>query len=114
MEYDGAEPSPVVVAEWSERLGVELAAAVAGWRTAYPDLEVELRVVHDQAAHALVVASGEVDELVLVRRAHGFPTGVHLGSTARTVLRASACPVRVLPPGHTTVVPPPALVDVTS
>jgi len=99
-EYDEARGTQTLHA-WAERARAELTAAVADWRRTYPGVEVELRVVHDQAAHALVVASREVDELVLVRRAHGFPAAAHLGSTARTVLRESQCPVRVVPPGHT-------------
>ncbi|WP_244928642.1 universal stress protein [Nocardioides sp. W7] len=99
-EYDDVIASRVAIDEWDARAHTELEAAVADWRTTYPDVDVELRVVHDQAAHALVEVSDEVDELVLVRRAHGFPAAAHLGSTARAVLRAAHCPVRVVPPGH--------------
>lgn len=100
MEYGDVVASPAAIEEWDQRAHRELAAAIAERRTAYPDVEVELRVVHDQPAHALVAASHDADELVVVRRAHGFPAALHLGSTARTVLREAACPVRVVPPGH--------------
>lgn len=63
-------------------------------------IEVEVRTSHDQAAHALVTASAEADEVVLVRRAHGIPAAVHLGATARSVLMHSRCPVRIVPPGR--------------
>ncbi|HTW16845.1 MAG TPA: universal stress protein [Nocardioides sp.] len=99
-EYDDVIASRIAVDEWDARAHAELEAAVADWRASYPDVEVELRVVHDQPAHALVEASAQVDELVLVRRARGFPAAAHLGSTARTVLRQAHCPVRVVPPGH--------------
>lgn len=104
-EYDDGVAGHPAVDGWDARARRELEVAVAEWRTSYPDVVVELRVVHDQPAHALVSASREVDELVLVRRAHGFPAAVHLGSTARTVLREAACPVRVVPPGRSAVVP---------
>lgn len=104
-EYDDGVAGRPAVDGWDARARRELEVAVAEWRASYPDVVVELRVVHDQPAHALVAASQEVDELVLVRRAHGFPAAVHLGLTARTVLRESACPVRVVPPGRSAVVP---------
>lgn len=98
-EYDGVLDR-TAVEEWSARARAEVEAVVEEWRLTYPDVEVEIRVVHDQPAHALVAASGEVDELVLVRRAHGVPAALHLGSTARAVLRESLAPVRVVSPGH--------------
>jgi nucleotide-binding universal stress UspA family protein len=104
-EYDDVVGSRAAVEEWDARARAELTAVLADWRTTYPDVDVELRIVHDQPAHALVAASAEVDELVLVRRAHGVPAAAHLGSTARTVLREAACPVRVVAPGHAVAVP---------
>lgn len=86
--------------EWEDRARHEMAAAVAEWRAAYPDVDVELRAVHDQASHARVHASGEVDEIVLVRRAHGVPSALHLGPTSRAVLAHADCPVRIVPARH--------------
>ncbi len=86
--------------DWAARAERELEEAVAPWRASHPDVEVEVRCVHDQAAHALVVASDEADELVVVRRGHGVPAGAHLGSTARSVLLYAHCPVRVVPAVH--------------
>ncbi len=103
--YDDIIASRVARAEWDERSREELTTLVSQWRVSYPDVEVELRTVHEQPAHALVEASREADEVLLVRRAHGI---LHLGATARTVLRESDCPVRIVPPGY--VMSPPALV----
>jgi nucleotide-binding universal stress UspA family protein len=88
------------VAEWAERETKEVDALVAPWRRSHPDVEVELRTVHDHSAHALVTASEDADELIIVRREHGFPAAAHLGSTARTVLLSAHCPVRVVPATH--------------
>ena len=55
-------------------------------------------MVHDHAGHALVEASRDADMVVIVRRAHGVPASVHLGGTARAVLRSAHCPVRVVAP----------------
>lgn len=68
------------------------------WRSEFPDVAVELTVVHDHAGRALVEASGTARLLVIGRRAHGVPAGVHLGSTARAALRAAHCPVAVVAP----------------
>lgn len=88
------------LAEWATRAEREVDDLVDPWRRAHPDVDVEVRVVHDHAAHALVEASREADELVIVRRAHGFPAAAHLGACARTVLLHAHCPVRIVPGMH--------------
>lgn len=97
--YDDIIVDRVAAGEWEARAAADMESLVAEWRPGFPDVDVELRVVHDQAAHALVEASRSARELVLVRRAHGIPAAVHLGPTARAVLRSAHCPVRVVPPG---------------
>lgn len=96
--YDDVIESRVASDEWRRRTMAEIETMLAPWRTAFPDVKVEVRVTHDHASHALVQASAEADVLVVVRRAHGVPAAAHLGGTARAVLRASHCPVRVVPP----------------
>lgn len=96
---------PQTLGEWAARARQELEDLVEPWRHTYPDVDVELRAVHDFPAHALVEASGDADELVIVRRAHGFPAAAHLGSTARTVLLHAHCPVRVVPAVHVPMLP---------
>jgi len=95
--YDDIIADRVAVHDWEQRADRELDRLVAPWQRRYPDVEVEFRIVHDQAAHALVTASQQADELVIMRRAHGLPAAAHLGSTARTVLLYAHCPVRVVP-----------------
>lgn len=94
---------PATLAEWGERATKEVEELVAPWRRSHPEVEVE--VVHDHSAHAIVTASEDADELIIVRRAHGFPPAAHLGSTARTVLLHAHCPVRVVPTTHVPVLP---------
>ncbi|RYB88410.1 universal stress protein [Nocardioides glacieisoli] len=96
---------PATLAEWGDRARSELEDLVAPWRHSYPDVEVELRCVHDHPAQALVHASVDADELVIARKAHGFPAAAHLGSTARTTLLYAHCPVRVVPAVHVPVLP---------
>lgn len=95
--YDDIIADRVAFEDWQQRARRELDRLAAPWQRRHPDVEVELVTVHDQAAHALVDASAEADELVIVRRAHGIPAAAHLGSTARTVLLYAHCPVRVVP-----------------
>lgn len=109
--YDDIIESRVATDEWRQQSVAEMDTLLEQWRAAYPDVEVELRVVHDHAAHALVQASAEADVLVVVRRGHGVPAAVHLGSTARAVLRAARCPVRVVPPEALPVMPTLVLED---
>ena len=91
---------PESLAEWGARTRHELEKLVKPWQHHYPGVAVELRTVHEDPAHALVTASQDADELVIARRAHGFPAAAHLGSTARTVLLYAHCPVRVVPAVH--------------
>lgn len=104
--YDAVIVSdPATLAEWGERAQSELEDHLAPWRQSHPDVEVELRCRHDHSAQALVHASADADELVIARKAHGFPAAAHLGSTARTVLLYAHCPVRVVPRVHESVTP---------
>lgn len=95
--YDDIIVARVGPAEPTRRSSVALEVLLSEWRTSYPDVEVDLRVVHDEPVHALVTASRAADLLVLARRAHGLKRGL-LGGTGRAVLRAAVCPVRVIPP----------------
>jgi nucleotide-binding universal stress UspA family protein len=94
-----------LLAEWAARNDRELEALVAPWRHSYPGVDVELRTVRAYAAQALVAASEEADELVIVRRSYGIPAAAHLGATARAVLLHAHCPVRVVPAVHVPVLP---------
>ncbi|WP_296605187.1 universal stress protein, partial [Nocardioides sp.] len=71
--YDDIIESRIAL-EQCEREGVaEMELLLHDWRAAFPEVEVEVRVVHDHAAHALVEASREADLVLVVRRAHGVP-----------------------------------------
>lgn len=95
--YDDLIALRVDAEVWRTDLEAILQRAVDEQRAAVPEVEVEIRVVHGPPAQALVAASAEADLMVVARRQRWFPIG-HLGGTGRTVLRASLCPVAVLPP----------------
>lgn len=103
--YDDIIEVRVDLASWTREATAEMEALLRDWRTAYPDVEVEVRIVHDHASHALVAASRQADLVVIARRQHGMPAATHLGGTARTVLRAAECPVRVVAPADAPPIP---------
>lgn len=83
---------------WSDR-GREMAeAALEPLRRAHPDLEVEVQVVHDDPAVALMHSSHDATLLVLARPHDRRLVGGHLGRVARQVMAGSRCPVDVVPP----------------
>jgi len=67
-------------------------------RLAYPNVPVQVDLVHGQPGRVLVEASKDADVLVISRPAHGGFVH-HLGATARAVLRETHCAVLVVPPG---------------
>lgn len=66
-------------------------------RMAYPDVQVQVRLVHGQPAWALVEESRSADLLLVTRPTHGGLVH-HLGATVRALIRDAACPVEVVPP----------------
>ena len=86
-----------VASEWRDEQKQALAEAVAGFREAHPTVPVELEVRHQWPAEVLVDCSRTASLVVVGRRGpHGW-VGEHLGSVARTVLRAAQSPVMVVP-----------------
>lgn len=104
-EYDDIIEARADLDEWRREGLAELEALVRDWRRAYPEVPVELRVVHDHAGHALVDASREADLVMIVRRRRGVPVASHLGGTARALLRTAHCPVRVVAPADAAPIP---------
>lgn len=96
--YDDMVAGQVDAEAWAQAARQEIEPLLADWRAAYPEVDVEVRVAHDQPAHALGEASREADLLVLVRKTHGFPAAAHLGPVTRTLVHDAACPVEVVPP----------------
>jgi nucleotide-binding universal stress UspA family protein len=81
--------------EERRRLLTERLAGVLG---EYADVPVELAVVHERAADALLEACRSTSLLVVGRHRHTIPLGPHLGSVVRAVLRHATCPVMVVDP----------------
>ena len=96
--YDDIIVSRAAVEEWKGSATAMLEQVLGDWREAYPEVDVEIDVRHQHTAPALVGATEGADLLVLGRRGRGAPFGIHLGSTARTLIRESRCPVEIAPP----------------
>ena len=95
--YDDIVSTRVAVEEWRRTATGMLETILHEWREVYPEVKVEIDVVHQATAAALVDVTRAADLLVLGRRGHRAPLGLHLGSVARTLIRESHCPVVIAP-----------------
>jgi nucleotide-binding universal stress UspA family protein len=69
---------------------------LAPWRCRYPQVPVEVRLVHGGAADELLRAAATAYLVVVGTHGRGAPARLLLGSTSRTVVRYSPCPVMVV------------------
>ena len=67
--------------------------ALTSARQDYPEVEIEVQIVHGPVVKSLIEASTSADLLVLGSRGRGGFVGKLLGSVSQKVLRASSCPV---------------------
>jgi len=74
------------------------AAAAAPWSDKYPDVEVNIDVVADAPAQALIDRSFHADLVVVGSRGLGSVRGALLGSVSAEVLRHAHSPVAVIRP----------------
>lgn len=82
--------------EWTDSRREELGRAVGDLRAAFPEVDVELEVRHQDPAAALLAASDGADLLFLGRRGRGH--GPALGfAIARALIREARCPVEITP-----------------
>jgi nucleotide-binding universal stress UspA family protein len=86
-----------VDAEWRSQQERLRSAAVADHRDSWPAVAVEVEVRHQWPADVLVDDSRSASLVVIGRRGARGWIPEHLGSLARAVLRASMCPVMVVP-----------------
>lgn len=95
-EYDVAIGTRALADAWTETTRTTLTQWV---RDNAPDEDVEwtVRPQYESPTVALHAASDTADLLVLGRHGRDRRHGLGLGSTVRTMLRASRCPVMVIP-----------------
>jgi nucleotide-binding universal stress UspA family protein len=83
--------------EWEDEGRKVVTEVTADWRTVYPDVELEIRIVHGPAARVLLDVSADSDLLVISRRRLAFPASGRLGAVGHDLLRLSDVPVHVVP-----------------
>ncbi|MGH4012045.1 MAG: universal stress protein [Pseudonocardiaceae bacterium] len=72
-----------------------LAEQLAPWRSRYPTVPTELRMVHGAPAEELLRAASTARLVVVGTHGHRGPARAVLGSTSRMLVRHSSCPVIV-------------------
>jgi nucleotide-binding universal stress UspA family protein len=82
---------------WEEEGRKVVSELTAEWRTVYPDVDLEVRIVHGAAARVLLDASEDSDLLVISRRRLALPPFGRLGAVGHDLLRLSDVPVHVVP-----------------
>ena len=98
-EYDDAIAQRTLRRAWLVEQERILEDALIDHRMAFPEVQVDVDLVHGQAAFALVKQSHSADVLMISRPGHGGMVH-YLGSTARAVIRDAECVVEVVPPVH--------------
>jgi nucleotide-binding universal stress UspA family protein len=90
-------PIPVPLADVADD-EIRLAAEVlAGYRTEFPNVPVEERLVRSSAVDALLSAASDAALIVVGTRGHGPAVGAVLGSVSNGVLHKARVPVAVVP-----------------
>lgn len=79
-----------------EEIARGLEAQLEPWRASCPSVPVDVRILHGSAADELVLAAGGARLLVVASHGRGPSTRALLGSTSRTLVRFSPCPVTVV------------------
>ncbi|WP_151082199.1 universal stress protein [Nocardioides cynanchi] len=97
--YDDAIAERTLRRAWLVEQERTLEDALIDHRLAFPEVQVDVDLVHGQAAFALVGLSRTADILMISRPGHGGLVH-YLGSTARAVIRDAECVVEVVPPLH--------------
>ena len=85
------------VEEWARAVDERIRSDARDALARHPEVEVEILARFGQPATVLHELSAHASLLVIARPVHALPLGQHLGSTGRALLRASRCPVEVLP-----------------
>ena len=75
--------------DWEREGNEVLAEVTADWRIAYPEVELETRIVHGPAARVLLHASEDSDLLLISRRRLALPPFGKLGGVGHDLLRLS-------------------------
>jgi nucleotide-binding universal stress UspA family protein len=71
---------------------------LATWRQKFTEVPVEIRLIHESIAPALIEVSAEAQLVIVGSRGRGTLRGALLGSTGRQLLQHADCPVLIARP----------------
>ncbi len=95
--YDGVISARTLEQHWREEGTAKLSKLIEEASLGSPGVPWSLVMLFERTVGALHQASAHADLLVLGRRGHRTPFGLHVGSTTRTLLRTTTCPLMVVP-----------------
>lgn len=108
-DHHGPSPAPTGYAAARDQAERVLAEALAGWCARYPDVKVTRLALHDlDVAYTLERASRRGQLFVAGTGRYGRFAELLYGSLDVSMLRASVCPVLLIPPSWQPVVTAPA------
>ncbi|MEU5208710.1 universal stress protein [Streptomyces sp. NPDC020742] len=91
----GIEPD--VAEEVTREAADELREAVRPWRERFPDVPVQLTVLLESPARAMIRAAPGAELVAVGRRRHRRRLAPHVGPVAHAVIHHATCPVAVVP-----------------
>ena len=96
-QYDAAISGRTFKERWESETRPAVEKLVDQVRADYPDVKLEVELQYIRPVVALHESSQRSDLLVIGRHGHPHRFSPKLGTTARTVIRTSQCPVLVVP-----------------
>ena len=96
-QYDAAIGGHSFAQRWEQETRAAVEKMVEPVRAKHPNVKFDLELRYERPVVALHTSSQDSDLLVIGRHGRHVRFGPRLGTTARTVIRTSACPVLVVP-----------------
>lgn len=96
-QYDAAIGGHSFAQRWEQETRGAVEEMVEPVRAKHPNVKFDVELRYERPVVALHTSSQDSDLLVIGRHGRHVRFGPRLGTTARTVIRTSACPVLVVP-----------------
>ncbi len=96
-QYDAAIGGHGFAQKWEQETRGAVEEMVEPVRAKHPNVKIDVELRYERPVVALHASSRDSDLVVIGRHGRHVRFGPRLGTTARTVIRTSACPVLVIP-----------------
>lgn len=96
-QYDAAIGGHGFAQKWEQEARGTVEQTVEPVRAKHPNVKIDVELRYERPVVALHTSSRDSDLVVIGRHGRHVRFGPRLGTTARTVIRTSACPVLVIP-----------------